>query len=512
MSEARMMMRENAAQRERTCRQRGFLLVGMMLGGSCWLGLASGCSSGSAGGAADSKQDNSTLDLGSRRDMAMPPSDSTRFADLFRWSVPSNGLTGGVHTNSVADGRYWDTFDINGDGKPDLVVTADTTKGSQVWDAAGSPYWKVYLNTGTAFGPSIKWSVPSNGLSDGIYTKSSTTALRHWATIDVNGDRKPDLVLTGDTTKSQQVWDASGSPYWKVYLNTGTGFGPATTWPVPRSGLDDGFYEISANVGYRYWNLLDVNGDGKPDLVHTGDTTKSQQVWDVSGSPYWKVYLNIGTGFGAVMNWPVPQNGAYEGVFATDTFGSRYWATIDMDADGKPDLVQTADPTKGQQVWDASGSPYWKVSLNTGTSFATPINWAVPQNGLTYGFYCTAASSLNQYWSLIDITGDGRPDLVQTGDSTKGQQVWDATGSPYWKVFRNTGSGFGQVSNWLVPSSGIYDGFFAPKSNTSNRFWGTLDMNGDGRPDLIQTGDSNSSSQVWDVNGTPYWKVFLGST
>jgi len=32
MSEARMMMRGNAAQRERKCRQGGFLLVGMMLG------------------------------------------------------------------------------------------------------------------------------------------------------------------------------------------------------------------------------------------------------------------------------------------------------------------------------------------------------------------------------------------------------------------------------------------------------------------------------------------------
>ena len=37
-------------------------------------------------------------------------------------------------------------------------------------------------------------------------------------------------------------------------------------------------------------------------------------------------------------------------------------------------------------------------------------------------------------------------------------------------------------------------------------------MNGDGRPDLVQTADSNASYQVWDVNGTPYWKVFLGST
>jgi hypothetical protein len=152
-------------------------------------------------------------------------------------------------------------------------------------------------------------------------------------------------------------------------------------WPVPKSGLDDGFFGTSANVSYRYWNLLDVNGDGKPDLVHTGDTTKSQQVWDVTGAPYWKVYLNTGSGFGAVKNWPVPQNGAYEGLFATNTAGARFWSTVDLDADGKPDLIQTADPTKGQQVWDASGSPYWKVSLNTGTSFGAPINWSVPQSG-----------------------------------------------------------------------------------------------------------------------------------
>ena len=48
---------------------------------------------------------------------------------------------------------------------------------------------------------------------------------------------KPDLVLTADTTKVQQVWDATGSPYWKVFLNTGSGFGPAMNWPVPRKAV-----------------------------------------------------------------------------------------------------------------------------------------------------------------------------------------------------------------------------------------------------------------------------------
>ena len=82
---------------------------------------------------------------------------------------------------------------------------------------------------------------------------------------------------------------------------------------------------------------------------------------------------------------------------------------------------------------------------------------------------------------------------------------------PYWKVFRNNGSGFSQAINWLVPGSGISDGFFIPKYCSGSRCWNTLDMNGDLKPDLVQTVDSNSSTQVWDVNGTPYWKVFLGS-
>lgn len=221
---------------------------------------AAGCSSGNAGTTPIDGLDSENLDLGSRRDQSMPPAEAFRFADLYRWSVPGNGLSQGVFTAAIADGRYWDTFDINGDGKPDLVITSDTTKGAQVWDAAGAPYWKVHLNTGTTFVAATKWSVPQTGPSDGVYARSQATSYRYWTTIDLNGDRKPDLVLTADTTKAQQVWDATGSPYWKVFLNTGSGFGPAMNWPVPRSGLDDGFFSANANQSYRYWSLLDVKG------------------------------------------------------------------------------------------------------------------------------------------------------------------------------------------------------------------------------------------------------------
>ena len=89
--------------------------------------------------------------------------------------------------------------------------------------------------------------------------------------------------------------------------------------------------------------------------------TKGQQVWDATGSPYWKVYLNTGSGFGPAMNWMVPQNGTYEGIYSTDLSGSRNWTLVDLDSDGKVDLIQTSDPTKGQ-VWDRRGTLLESIS------------------------------------------------------------------------------------------------------------------------------------------------------
>lgn len=443
-------------------------------------------------------------------DLAGPGPAVTRFGGLNRWAVAGNGTAGGFYATTVSDGRYWTTVDINGDGRPDLIQTSDPTRGAAVWDSAGTPYWKVFLNTGGGFDAPIKWPVPPSGTATGFYMTTSIADGRHWQLVDMTGDGRPDLVQPCDPTKGfSQVWDVNGTPYWKVFPNTGTGFGAVTNWAVPKNGLGDGFYALEGPGGLRAWATIDINGDGRPDLIHSGDPTKGQQqVWDVNGSPYWKVYLNTGTEFANVTNWPVPPSGTTDGFYAPRVAsGSRQWQLLDLNGDGKVELVQTADTTKGQQVWDAAGAPYWKVFPNTGVGFAAASNWSVPPSGTDVGFFAVQANQSYQRWSLIDLTGDGRPDLVQTGDTTKTQQVWDPA-NPYWKVFPNTGAGFGRVQTWALPASGIYDGFYATSESTSSRYWTTLDLNGDGHPDLVQSGDANATAQIWDVNGTPYWKVF----
>ena len=88
------------------------------------------------------------------------------------------------------------------------------------------------------------------------------------------------------------------------------------------------------------------------------------------------------------------------------------------------------------RVWDASGDPYWKVWRNEGAGFSAELyRWPVPKNGTEYGFYQVYAQDAYTTWMLIDADADGHPDLVQSEDPSTGT-VWDATGSPYWKIFR----------------------------------------------------------------------------
>jgi len=152
------------------------------------------------------------------------------------------------------------------------------------------------------------------------------------------------------------------------------------------------------------------------------------------------------------VQWPTPQGGNnYEHLGSSFTggfddvaneatpngnYGQQSWSLIDMDGDGKPDLVVTsvADSngyTYGARIqYGASSSPYWMVYLNNGNGFSsTPIHWSTPQGGNNYehlgnsfvgGFDYVANEATptgnygQQSWSLMDMDGDGKPDLVVT--------------------------------------------------------------------------------------------------
>ncbi len=102
------------------------------------------------------------------------------------------------------------------------------------------------------------------------------------------------------------------------------------------------------------------------------------------------------------------------------------------------DSDKTANPSADAGAnGDASSSVDAAPVRNPATHFsAAADNASVPQNGRTSGFYTAVEFASFSYWRTMDLNGDGLNDLVQTGDTAATSAVWDAQGSPYWKVFK----------------------------------------------------------------------------
>ncbi|MDO7877841.1 hypothetical protein Q5H93_24100, partial [Hymenobacter sp. ASUV-10] len=226
------------------------------------------------------------------------------------WALPAGGLVSATGVNQSFTDLYfasssaygtgtqvWNTLDLNGDARPDLVVTRE--KGSSgdavVFGTGTNRYWKVFLNTGAGYAATAtNWALPAGGIvsTNGInqsfpdlsLANSSAygTGTQVWNTLDLNGDAKPDLVVLRekDSNGNSLVFGTGTNRYWKVFLNTGAGFAStATNWALPvggivsTNGINQSFPDLSlANssaygTGTQVWNTLDLNGDAKPDLV-----------------------------------------------------------------------------------------------------------------------------------------------------------------------------------------------------------------------------------------------------
>lgn len=383
----------------------------------------------------------------------------------------------------------WVLRDMDGDGKPDLVITGVATELVQlgyVFRVPGfgnTPHWRVYRNTGSGFSTSaMDWAIPGIPAEDfgGLSTASSSVIALYthalWTLQDLSGDGKPDLVVTAKVDqpmpgKARAVaLGYPAAPRWEVYLNTGAGFATQPTsfaLPPQRGTVTQGLYVLSGagNAdGDNAWASFDINGDARPDLVVTG--TLLNQAMKAPGYPadsHWEVYLNSGTGYGALTLWPLPRGGDGAGGFnATSSAGRNVagddaWNTRDLHGDGKPDLIVTGEFVAGTsagvyQFGRLANTPNWQVYRNTGTGFeAEPARWDLPMGGLQqFGFNVTSGTGLkigDQNWSLLDLDGDHQPELAVIADvierpDSPGFEITMpiAPGHPThaaWQVFRN---------------------------------------------------------------------------
>jgi hypothetical protein len=377
----------------------------------------------------------------------------------------------------------------------------------------------------THFGAESQWPTPTNPYEGGYFgVRSVDPFTGTWSLIDMNGDEKLDLVASTASPNGTLQFGHPATPHWLVYLNEGTAFSQSPIeWSTPQTSFDGGYYgTFGAAWETGYWTLVDIDGDKKPDFVFTApvDPDLDGQQHGMPMAPHWEVYLNTGSGFAAsATRWDTPTNPTGAGFFATtgDDYFEAYWALLDLDGDDKPDLVWTAPAGAGETQFGLPDDPHWRVYLNTGTGFSAPMQWSTPAHDEETGLFSIAHSSLTRAWSLLDMDGDGRLDLVSTApdNGTDGAKQYGHPESPHWKVYRNTGAGFSEEAvDWSTPESDTEEGFVDFGGNDPATGYYTLaDMDGDGRPDFVSTAPVNFNGRRKQLGHPerPLWKVHFNT-
>jgi len=253
--------------------------------------------------------------------------------------------TGANFTKSVA------VTDVNGDGNPDIIVASACVSGVNC-DAGVAGVVSVLLGNGDGtFRPAATFS-------SGAYNASSV------AVADVNGDGKPDLIVSNQCMASGDC--SSGGPgEISVFLGNGDG-----TFQTPATYNSGGDFAYAIAVA-------DVNGDGKPDLV-------------VSNSISGTVGVLLGNGNGTFQNAVTYASGG-----VNPAPGPLVIA--DVNGDGKLDLV-VANSCQGKRSCFQPG-PVGVLLGNGDGTFQTPVT------------YKSGGRGPNSV-AVGDLNGDGRPDIV----------------------------------------------------------------------------------------------------
>ncbi len=347
--------------------------------------------------------------------------------------------------------------DLNGDGKPDLVMGAPQL-GSVM----------VLLNTTPTGTASVTYSPP------GLF--AADTGAGSVAIADIDGDGRRDLVVgnAGTTTLS-------------VFFNTTA---PGATLPAfaARQAIDVGDKPEFVAAG-------DLNGDGRPDLAvasvsgnfttvlfnttlpasavaafaamppfTTGTSPSYVAIADLNGDgrPDLAVAAAAGPAVWTLLNRTVPgdSDGAFSAASAHAGGGTNAAAVAvaDMNADGVADLV----------VGDLA-SPAVSVIEGTAPATITAVDFTAPTTA--------AAGTLPIDVDIADMNGDGKPDVVAA----------DLLGNVVSVLLNGTAPAA------AVPALSTAQTF---ATGAGPRGVAIADLNGDGKPDILTANEAGNTVSI----------------
>jgi hypothetical protein len=188
------------------------------------------------------------------------------------------------------------------------------------------------------------------------------------------------------------------------------------------------------------WQSLDLNGDGRTDLVHLTETSGAYRSW-----------LSKGDGGFTILEFTTT---------ADTSLNTGSWQVLDVNGDGLTDLVHLTSTAGLIKVWLSKGDGDFAIS-----QFSTSVD-----GDLTLGT-----------WLAIDVNGDGLGDLVHllpSENRDEPMRVWKSNGDGTFAVNAQAGSG-GTRWSWPPNIHPSYNLYYSSKFQV-------LDADGDGLADIIQ--------------------------
>ena len=318
--------------------------------------------------------------------------------------------------------------DFNKDGKLDLAVGSGQTIA-------------VYLGNG-----------------DGTFTAgqayASITNYGYLTAADLDGDGNLDL-YSGDATNGLFLGDLYTLDTSYALMGNGDG----TFRGAPRSAGTGQAYAYTSP----FQSVEDLNGDGRPDYVAAASTSTGLNM---------QTYLGNGDGSfnpGSVLSLNFTYNGTAYSPSSPDSF-----VLMDVNADGHPDLVMLPVGYNGAYP---SRQGLLVALGNANGSFQTPIFYPFPSllaNGgsdLIYG-----VTGL-----LTATAANGTPELLYSFETTESVRP----NTFYYVGFATQlSNGDGTLAAPVVTDS-LYSGTVPPTFTAPTPALNLVDVNGDKTPDLI---------------------------
>jgi len=267
-------------------------------------------------------------------------------------------------------------------------------------------------------------------------------------------------------------------------------FGPApAAWKLPAARCQTEFDALASSSTKLTWRVLSLATVEAPPLVVAKDACD-----DAVGVTHWDVYAVTGEGYAVSprsFSLPAPRCQTSFDAFGKQTEKLHY-VVLDLDADGRLDLVVTKDACDPQV-----GVTRWDLYVGAEEGFArAPSAWTLPAARCKDPFDSIAHAGAVRY-SLLDLDGDDRRSLVVTKDACDAE-----IGTKRWDVYRTAGKGFAATpAPFALPAARCTVPFDAV-AGTSEVVFGLLDLTADRKPDLVVTKDACGPElgvKRWDV-------------